>query len=115
MKDSNSIVALSVSISARISPSSTLSPTFLSHVATVPSVMVSLRRGIVTTLTSLGNSAAGAFFSSAFGAASSFFSSAAGAAGALPPFRRPEISSPSLPMIARSESTGADSPSCIPI
>jgi len=50
LKDSNSIVALSVSISARISPSAILSPTFLSHVATVPSVMVSLSRGMVTTV-----------------------------------------------------------------
>ena len=48
LKDSNSIVALSVSISAKISPSLTLSPTFLSQVATVPSVIVSLKRGIVT-------------------------------------------------------------------
>jgi hypothetical protein len=36
LKDSNSIVALSVSISARISPSSILSPTFFSHFATTP-------------------------------------------------------------------------------
>jgi hypothetical protein len=49
LKDSNSIVALSVSISARISPSAILSPVV--HVATVPSVIVSLRRGIVTTTT----------------------------------------------------------------
>ena len=49
LKDSNSIVALSVSISAKISPSSTLSPTFFNHVATVPSSMVSLRRGILIT------------------------------------------------------------------
>ena len=54
LKDSNSIVALSVSISARISPSETLSPTFFNHVATVPSVIVSLKRGIVTTTTPLG-------------------------------------------------------------
>ena len=47
LNDSNSIVALSVSISARISPSETLSPTFFNQVATVPSVMVSLKRGIV--------------------------------------------------------------------
>ena len=47
LNDSNSIVALSVSISARISPSFIVSPTFLSQVATVPSVIVSLKRGIV--------------------------------------------------------------------
>ena len=41
------MVALSVSISARISPSFTVSPTFLSHEATVPSSMVSLNLGIV--------------------------------------------------------------------
>ena len=58
LKDSNSIVALSVSISARISPSATLSPTFFNQVATVPSVMVSLKRGIVTTITPFGNSVA---------------------------------------------------------
>ena len=50
LKDSNSIVALSVSISAKISPSFILSPTFLSQVATVPSVIVSLKRGIVITV-----------------------------------------------------------------
>ena len=45
-KDSNSIVALSVSISAKISPSFTESPTFLNHLARVPSSMVSLNLGI---------------------------------------------------------------------
>ena len=44
------MVALSVSISANISPSSTLSPTFFSHEATVPSSMVSLKRGMFTTI-----------------------------------------------------------------
>ena len=47
LKDSNSMVALSVSISARISPSFTTSPTFFNQVATVPSVIVSLKRGMV--------------------------------------------------------------------
>ena len=47
LNDSNSIVALSVSISARISPSFIVSPTFFNQVATVPSVIVSLKRGIV--------------------------------------------------------------------
>ena len=42
------MVALSVSISAKISPSLTLSPTFTSHVETVPSSIVSLSLGIVT-------------------------------------------------------------------
>ena len=54
--DSNSIVALSVSISAKISPSSTVSPTFFNQVATVPSSIVSLKRGIVTTITPSGKS-----------------------------------------------------------
>ncbi len=115
MKDSNSIVALSVSISARISPSLTLSPTFFNQVATVPSVMVSLNRGIVTTITPAGNAAAGL----AAGAAVSSFlvSTAAGAAaaGAASPANKAEISSPSFPMIANNESTGAVSPSAIPM
>jgi hypothetical protein len=46
-KDSNSIVALSVSISARISPSFILSPTFFKP-SRYRSVIVSLKRGIVT-------------------------------------------------------------------
>ena len=46
--DSNSMVALSVSISARISPLSTSSPTCLSQDATTPSVMVSLNLGMRT-------------------------------------------------------------------
>ena len=48
------MVALSVSISAKMSPSSTASPTFFSQVATVPSSIVSLRRGIVTISTPAG-------------------------------------------------------------
>ena len=43
---STSIVALSVSISARTSPERTLSPVFLSHRASVPSVMVGDRAGM---------------------------------------------------------------------
>ena len=54
LKDSNSIVALSVSISARISPSLTVSPTFFNQVATVPVVIVSLKRGMVITFTPAG-------------------------------------------------------------
>ena len=54
LKDSNSMVALSVSISAKISPSATLSPIFFSQVATVPSVIVSESLGIVTTTTPFG-------------------------------------------------------------
>ena len=47
--DSNSMVALSVSISANTSPLVTLSPSFLCQPAITPSVMVSLKRGINTT------------------------------------------------------------------
>src|SRR6056297_2970127 len=43
---SNSIVALSVSISARISPELTSSPSFTSHLASVPSSIVGLRAGM---------------------------------------------------------------------
>ena len=129
--DSNSIVALSVSISARISPSSTLSPTFFNQVATVPSSMVSLNRGIVTTTTPSGRLAeadsSGVSFSSVFSSlssdvdsleSSSFLSSLAGffsSFEAPPPFTNSEISSPSSPMIAKSSSTLAVSPSLIPM
>ncbi len=44
------MVALSVSISARISPSEITSPTCFNHFATVPSSMVSLSLGIFTTI-----------------------------------------------------------------
>jgi hypothetical protein len=40
------MVALSVSISAMMSPEATLSPFCLRHLTTVPSVMVSLSLGI---------------------------------------------------------------------
>ena len=43
---SNSIVALSVSISARRSPAFTLSPSLTSHFASVPSSIVGERAGI---------------------------------------------------------------------
>ena len=45
---SNSIVALSVSISARICPDLTVSPSFTSHFASVPSSIVGDRAGINT-------------------------------------------------------------------
>ena len=125
LKDSNSIVALSVSISARISPSLTLSPTFFNQVATVPSVIVSLKRGIVTTTTPSGNSAlasalgASSVFESSLGVSVVSFSSLAvsfgASAAASPPDNKAEISSPSSPMIANKESTGAVSPAAIPI
>ena len=115
LKDSNSIVALSVSISARISPSFTSSPTFFNHVATVPSVMVSLRRGIVTTTTPFGSSeVCGLLFMVSDSVEASTFASAT-AGLAAPPEIRPEISSPSFPMMAKRESTVAVSPSLIPM
>ena len=43
---STSIVALSVSISHRMSPAWTVSPSFLSQLATLPSVIVGERAGI---------------------------------------------------------------------
>src|SRR5579859_7958092 len=46
-KDSLSITALSVSISAMTSPCLIFSPSFLRHLTTVPSVMVSLICGMV--------------------------------------------------------------------
>ena len=48
VKLSNSMVALSVSISASTSPLFTLSPTFLCHALTTPSVVVSLNFGMRT-------------------------------------------------------------------
>ena len=45
-KTSNSMVALSVSISAMMSPDSMESPSFFSQLATVPTVMVSLSLGM---------------------------------------------------------------------
>jgi hypothetical protein len=45
-KDSSSIVALSVSTSASMSPALTGSPSFFSHLTSVPTVMVSLSLGI---------------------------------------------------------------------
>ena len=47
---SNSIVALSVSISARMSPDFTLSPSLTSHLASVPSSIVGDRAGILSSI-----------------------------------------------------------------
>ena len=47
---SNSIVALSVSISAMMSPEATLSPTLTSHLASVPSSMVGESAGILISI-----------------------------------------------------------------
>ena len=115
MKDSNSIVALSVSISAKISPSFISSPTFFNHVATVPSVIVSLKRGIVTTITPSPPAPKG-------GAAGLDLetSTLSSAFAVVPPsgvrgLIIPEISSPSFPIMAKRESTVAVSPSLIPM
>jgi hypothetical protein len=47
---SNSIVALSVSISASRSPDCTVSPSFTSHLASVPSSMVGESAGILISI-----------------------------------------------------------------
>ena len=107
-------MALSVSISAKISPSFTVSPTFLSQEATVPSVIVSLRRGMVTICTPSGIAAAGALVAAAAGVSAAAGAAAAGAAAAPPPISA-EISSPFSPMIAKRVSTGAVSPSFRPM
>ena len=113
MKDSNSIVALSVSISARISPSIISSPTLFNQEATVPSVIVSLKRGIVTTVTLSGIATASTveLVSSTTVSVGVEISSVAAAS----PLNKAEKSSPSSPIIANNESTGAVSPSCKPI
>ena len=112
MNDSNSIVALSVSISAKISPSLTESPTFFNQVATVPVDIVSLKRGIVITFTPAGISAL-------FGDSSDFDAVAVASFSvsfsAVFLFNSAEISSPAVPTIANKESTGADPPSSIPM
>ena len=91
-----------------MSPSFTASPTFFNQVATVPVVIVSDKRGIVTTFTPAGISTVldvAGVVSSLISALSSFTS------GVLPPFNNVEISSPAVPMMANNESTGADCPS----
>ena len=125
--DSKSCTALSVSISAKISPSFTVSPSFLCHLATFPSVMVSESRGIVMTSTPAGISAellelssfstgfvvstsvalSSVLCSSGMSEVSDFFASE------LPPFKD-EISSRSSPIIAKTESTGDEPPSSVP-
>ena len=107
-KDSNSIVALSVSISAKISPSSTASPTCFNQVATVPSSMVSLNLGIVTTVTPSGISTAVVEVASV-SVFSSEDASSLGTSSA--PLNNAEMSSPSSPIIANKASTLVVSPS----
>ena len=112
------MVALSVSISAKISPSSTSSPTFFNQVATVPSSMVSLRRGIVTTITPSGSSVlelASKSTSEISDLVSSTSLITSNFSTSTLSFNRLEISSPSSPIIAKSVSTLAVSPSGIPI
>ena len=105
-------MALSVSISARISPSSTVSPIFFNHVATVPSSIVSLKRGIVTTITPSGK-ASSLDSSLTLSVTSSALSSVdvSVCASTEFPLIKPEISSPSSPIIAKRVSTFAVSPS----
>ena len=61
-----SIVALSVSTSARMSPISILSPAFFSHLTSVPSFMVSLNFGIVMSGIGIGMVVVDQQISSAF-------------------------------------------------
>ena len=61
---SNSMVALSVSISARRSPGSTLSPSFTNHFANVPSSMVGESAGIRTSVANFLSSLIYYFFNS---------------------------------------------------
>ena len=78
--------------------------------------MVSLRRGIVTICTPAGTAATSFDSLAGAGAASTGFTSSDGAAaGAAEPPRSADISSPSSPIIASNASTGAPSPSGIPI
>ena len=111
------MVALSVSISAKISPSSTSSPTFLNQEATVPSSMVSLNLGIVITWTSsfIG-------FSTVFSESCEYFlggsesSISLGFSGLFVWFPKIEsMSSPGSPIMASGASTFAVSFSFIPI
>ena len=88
-----------------MSPSFTVSPTFFNQVATVPVVMVSDKQGIVTTFTPVGISTAVVVVF----VSSTTFSSLVSVA--FPPLNKAEISSPSFPIIANKESTGADCPS----
>ena len=114
LKDSNSIVALSVSISANISPSSTKSPTFFNQLATVPSSMVSLKRGIVTTTTPSGSSTdAVVFVSTPPSTDSSLVSICPSWVDSSPddPSKSEDISSPSSPIMANNSSTFVVSPS----
>src|ERR1700676_1026249 len=105
------MVALSVSISASMSPFFTVSPTFLCHSAITPSVMVSLNLGIRITSSILdrsGEADGGAVDWLLLAAAAFGEGVAAGAAaGELPaerfpalPFTREEMSSPGAPIIA---------------
>ena len=106
---------MSVSISASISPSPTTSPTFFNHAATVPSVIVSLKRGILITSTPSGT-VMELFEESELAVLSSLVSSRTSAVvSALLPFIISEMSSPSSPMIASKTSTGELPPSGIPI
>ena len=138
-KDSNSIVALSVSISASNSPDFTESPTFLCHFATTPSVIVSLNCGIRTIWTVSGIfTSTTSFFTSVFSFLTSEFplstsdflftsdfklptsdfavtSSLADEFCFASPARSAEISSPSFPKIASIDSTGAPFPSSTPM
>ena len=102
---------MSVSISAKISPSFTKSPTFLFHLATVPSSIVSLNLGMFIISTPSGIELDSFSFEITIFSSNWFsfelFDS--------PFLSKSEISSPLLPIIASNVSTGAVPPSSIPI
>ena len=81
---SNSIVALSVSISARMSPALTVSPSLTSHLASVPSSMVGLSAGIKD----FGGHSRGSPLSPALRGAGSSVIWSKGARGRAPEFQR---------------------------
>ena len=81
-----------------------VSPTFFNQVATVPVVIVSDKRGIVTTFTPAG-------ISEGIEAVLVSVLTSSAAEAVVFPFNKAEISSPCFPTMANNESTGADSPS----
>ena len=103
-------MALSVSISAKISPSLTVSPTFIFHFATVPSSIVSLSLGIVMTSAPSGIATVSEDAPVSAEGATTFFSSGSDVVTS-PPESSAEMSSPLSPIIAKSVSTGAVPPS----
>ena len=118
------MVALSVSISAKISPFFTASPTFFCHPAITPSVMVSLKRGIKTTSSILLKSILSELAAIRAAAVSTFvFSGTAIVTGASLVFctefvfcaTKAETSSPAVPIMANKSLTCNLPPRGVPI